>query len=160
MKLKTPNQDNVIDGVLQMLAVAAGIGGSGAISNFLPEEYRDMIKTAIAGGGVVISSALAGDKSSLGKAVRTFLVATAAKNGYDVVTGMLQQSYTVKENPSLVDRAYSGAIGIGLACPCDENPWGMRAAEVRRISEFPTQIQEVTDNQRALDTSNVANAIV
>ena len=157
MKLKTPNQDNVIDGVLQMLAVAAGIGGSGAISNFLPEEYRDMIKTAIA-GGVVISSALAGDKSSLGKAVKTFLVATAAKNGYDVVTGMLKQSYTVKENPSLVDRAYSGAIG--LACPCDEDPWAMNAAEVRTIQEFPTQIQEVTDNQRALDTSNVANAIV
>lgn len=153
MKLKTPNQDNVIDGVLQMLAVAAGIGGSGAISNFLPEEYRDMIKTAIAGGGVVISSALAGDKSSLGKAVRTFLVATAAKNGYDVVTGMLKQGVTVKESPSIADRAYYGALG--LACPCDSNVWAMNAAEVRTIQPFPKQVSIVQD-QSTRESSMVA----
>lgn len=158
MKKFKLDQDNVTDSVVSLVSLGAGMLLGGAIVGVLPTEHQEIGKAAGAGVGLLASSGFAKDKSTMGTVIKNVSMGIALRNGYDVATGMLKSTATVKDTPSIADRAYYGAIG--LACPCEENPWGMRAAEVRRISEFPTQIQEVTDNQRALDTSNVANAIV
>lgn len=134
------NQDAVIDGAIGLISLAVGFAVSGAATNLISEDLKPVSKAGITGAGLLINSGLSKDKSTTGAILRGIALGAAAKQGYDMVTGMLSDSITVAENPTLAQKAMYGAMG--LACPDCDNARPFLAAPT---INFPTNDVVVED---------------
>ncbi|WP_121667301.1 hypothetical protein [Mesonia aquimarina] len=112
------SKNTLSDSVIMLAAVGAGIMTSNAGMALVPESQKQIGQGAMTAGGLVVSSGLSKDKSTAGKILKGVALGASAKQGYDLVTGLVKDKVSVPtENASVMDKLTAGALG--LACPCD-----------------------------------------
>lgn len=117
MKTQKLNQKTIVDAGIAAAGLVVGVALSGAIGNVVKDyvpENEEIAKVGIAGVGLA-GAALVSNKDQTGMFVQSVGLGVAAKQGYDLASNAIKSTITVKENPTLADKAIYGAVGLG--CP-------------------------------------------
>lgn len=117
MKTKKLNKKTMIDGVLLVGGLVAGVMVSGAVNAVVPTETRNVARIGMTGLGTV-GAALLPSTDNTSAVLRAMSAGMASAQGYGLISDQLKTRITVKSDAALAEKAMYGAVG--LACACDD----------------------------------------